>query len=122
MARKPYTEQETSAPKSHASKGGKGAPEQKPKKQYDFYLTDVPEKGQESNMFGAFTVHGGTYTTQKGETKPYLNLMGFSKELNSPIKITFAHNIDKLMAAMDQAGFLSSAGADTGVDIEDESE
>jgi hypothetical protein len=96
--------------------------EQKPKKQYDFYLTDVPEKGEESNMFGAFTIHGGTYTNQKGETKPYLNLMGFSKELNSPLKITFAHNIDKLMAAMDQAGFLSSAAETDEIDIEEESE
>lgn len=122
MARKPYTAQETSAPKAGAAKNNKPTQEQRPKKQYDFYLTDVPEKGQESNMFGAFTIHGGTYTNQKGETKPYLNLMGFSRELNSPIKITFAHNIDKLMAAMDQAGFLSTTSDEGGIDIEDESE
>jgi hypothetical protein len=86
-------------------KAGKG---KKPKeiKEWLFYMnTTIPKDGnkEDSRLVAAFDkIRGGI--TQEG--KPYLFLSGFSKELGSGVSINLGYNIDKLLMAMEDAGFL----------------
>ena len=105
-------------------KAVKGKKPEKEKKKWLYYLsTQIPKDGnkEDSRVVGAFDViRGGIGKNDK----PYLFLNGYSAELQEGIRINLAHNIDALMEAMENAGFLGGPDdtEETSKEIEDDEE